>query len=43
MMSDEWKPIWDVEGRTPSFITNDTLEEEFSKKRKEEFSVGISL
>jgi hypothetical protein len=39
-------PIWNVENRLPSFISDEvplTFGEEFQRMRNEEFSVGCSL
>ena len=44
--SEDWMPIWIVENRPPSFISNEvaqTFDEEFRRMRNEEFSVGFSL
>lgn len=43
MRSEDWKPIWTVENRLPSFVTNENLKDEFRRKEMEEFSVGASL
>jgi hypothetical protein len=42
-MSKDWKPVWIREHRAPMFITKETDCEEFTRKRKEEFSTGMSL
>ncbi|KDR66739.1 hypothetical protein GALMADRAFT_106135 [Galerina marginata CBS 339.88] len=43
MRSESWMPAWSREGRSPSFVTGMSLEEEFDQKKIEEFSVGMSL
>lgn len=45
MRSEGWMPIWTVENRPPSFISDDsqTFGEEFQRMSNEEFSVGCSL
>ena len=46
MRSEDWMPIWTIENRFPSFISDEvpqTFEEEFQRMRTEEFSVGCSL
>ena len=46
MRSEDWMPIWNVENRLPSFISDEvphTFGEEFQQLSNEEFSVGFSL
>lgn len=46
MRSEDWVPIWIVEKRLPSFITNDAPEsfyDEFQRMRNEELSIGCAL
>ncbi|TFK38372.1 hypothetical protein BDQ12DRAFT_705388 [Crucibulum laeve] len=41
--SDSWKPSWVTEGRRPSFICDETLQEEFTRRTTDEFAIGASL
>ncbi|KAL6308530.1 hypothetical protein BKA93DRAFT_762976 [Sparassis latifolia] len=44
--SNTWQPAWVVEGRPPSFISEDSDEspaEEFHRTEREEFSTGLAL
>ncbi|KAF8873600.1 hypothetical protein CPB84DRAFT_1798256 [Gymnopilus junonius] len=43
MRSGNWQPIWVREGREPSFIRNESLEEESVRRTSEGFSIGIAL
>jgi hypothetical protein len=43
MNSDEWQPSYITEQRTPSFIADETMGEQFAAMRKDQLSIGVPL
>lgn len=43
LRSENWYPAWMLEGRVPVFVRDESAEQEFERKIKDKFSIGLSL